>query len=53
MPKKQSKPSEKQILLVEKLAKEKGLPLPNHYKEDMQICSEFISQQLQKNTKKK
>ena len=37
-----SKTSEKQIELAEKLAKEQGLSLPDGYKENIEICSNFI-----------
>ncbi|EAK0768207.1 type IA DNA topoisomerase [Campylobacter lari] len=44
------KPSDKQIQYAEKLAKDNNLTLPENYKENMKICSEFITNAL-KNTK--
>lgn len=41
-------PSEKQIAFAEKLSQEKGIPLPNNYKNSMEICKNFIDQALKK-----
>lgn len=43
-----SPPSDKQIALAEKIAREQNLKLPKDYEEDWKICTDFIT----KNNKK-